>query len=116
MAFPGFVSVTVWLELLPTLTLPKATGDGLMVNVGCDATPVPIRLMVIGDGVPFVVSFTDPLIVPADVGVKTALNVMLAPAAIVVEVVRPLMLMPVPATVMLEKVSVALPLFFNVTG
>ena len=31
-AFPAFVSVTVWDPLLPTETLPKATLAGLIVN------------------------------------------------------------------------------------
>src|ERR1700722_20059699 len=43
---PLFVTVTVWFELPPTLTLPKATGEGLMVMVDCVATPVPFRLIV----------------------------------------------------------------------
>jgi hypothetical protein len=55
-ALPLFVTVTVWFELLPTLTLPKATGEGLMVIVDCVATPVPLRLIVSVEGVPFVVS------------------------------------------------------------
>src|SRR5579871_6614271 len=115
-ALPVFDIVTVLVELLPTLTLPKATGDGLIVIVACVATPVPVILIVKGEGVPLVVSFTDPLTAPDVVGAKTAWNVRLAPAAIVDVVVRPLMVMPVPLTWMLEKVSVAFPLFCSVTG
>lgn len=62
-----------------------------------------------------VVSVTDPMIVAAEVGVKMALNVTLAPAAIVVEVDSPVMLMPVPAVTIFENVSVALPPFRSVT-
>jgi hypothetical protein len=115
-ALPLFVTVTVWLELLPALTLPKATGEGLIVIVGCVATPVPLRLIVSVDGVPFVVSWTDPLTVPAAVGANTALKDRFPPAAIVEDVVSPVMLIPVPATVILENVSVALPLFCSVIG
>src|SRR5580692_11504916 len=48
-ALPVFVSVTVWVELLPTLTLLNATGDGLSVIVACVAVPEPVRLMTSGD-------------------------------------------------------------------
>jgi hypothetical protein len=56
--------------------------------------------------------------VPAEVGVKTALNVVLAPAAIVVDVEIPVTLNPElePVTETCEKVSVVLPLFFSVMG
>lgn len=43
-----------------------------------------------------------------------ALNVMLPPAEIVVEVERPVMLNPVPETVTCENVRVALPAFLSV--
>src|ERR1700722_18478402 len=115
-ALPVFVSVTVWFELLPTLTLPNGTGDGLIVIVACEVVPEPLRLMVTVDGVPFVVSCTDPLTAPDAVGVNTALNVKVPPAAIVDDVVSPAMLIPVPATVIFENVSVALPLFCTVIG
>src|SRR5271169_4734491 len=78
--------------------------------------PVPLRSIVNGDGVPFVVSVMDPLTAVAVVGVKTALKFMLPPAAIVVEVVSPLIVIPVPDTAMFENESVAFPLFFSVIG
>lgn len=64
------------------------------------------------------VSATDPPTVPPAVGVKTALNVALAPAAIVVEVEIPVTLNPElePVSVTCEKVSAALPLFRRVIG
>jgi hypothetical protein len=73
-------------------------------------------LIVRGDGVPFVVSLIDPLIVVVDVGVKIALNVRLPPAAIVVAVVNPEIVIPVPVTVIFENDSVALPLLASVIG
>jgi len=115
-ALPVLVSVTVWFELPPTLTLPNGTGDGLMVMVACEVVAEPLRLMVTVDGVPFVTSCTDPLTAPAAVGVNTALNVKVPPAAMVDDVVSPEMLIPVPATVIFENVSVALPLFCSVIG
>jgi hypothetical protein len=114
--FPLFVSVDVsWLELL-TFTVPKLKLVGFAASSRVAATPVPLRLIVNGEGVPLVVSVTDPLMVVAEVGVKMALNVALPPAAIVVDVVSPVMLIPVPDVTMFENVRVALPLFRNVTG
>jgi hypothetical protein len=73
-------------------------------------------VIVIGEGVPFVVSVIDPLTVAAEVGVKIALKFRLAPAAMVVEVESPVWVSPVPVTVICEKVSVVVPLFFSVMG
>jgi hypothetical protein len=114
--FPLFVNVEVcWLELF-TFIVPKLKLAGLAPKIRVAATPVPVRLMVNGEGVPFVVSLTLPLMVVAEVGVKIALNVRLPPAAIVEDVVSPVTLMPVPAMTMLENVSVALPLLCSVIG
>lgn len=114
--FPLFISVDVsWLELF-TFTVPKFKLGGAAVSMCVAATPVPVRLIVSGEGVPLVVSVTDPLMAVADAGVKTALNVTLVPAAMVVAVDSPVMLMPVPTVTILENVSVALPPFRNTTG
>jgi hypothetical protein len=53
----------------------------------------------------------DPVALLAEVGVKTALNVELLPAAIVSGVVRPLVLNPAPVTVAAEIVTLAVPPF-----
>ena len=109
--FPVFVIVEVSELDVFTVTVPKFKLVGLAVSVRVAATAVPLRLMVRGDGVPLVVRLTEPLTLPAEVGVKTALNVSVPPAAIVLDVVRPLMLIPAPVTVMFENVSVVFPLF-----
>jgi hypothetical protein len=69
-----------------------------------------------GEGVPFVVNVIDPLMAVVEVGVKIALKTALPPAAIVVDVESPVWLIPVPATVICENVSAALPLFCSVMG
>ena len=51
-----------------------------------------------GEGVPFVVSVIDPLTVPLDEGSKVALNVMLPPAGIVSDVLRPVWAKSAPVT------------------
>jgi len=114
--FPVLVMVEVSELDVFRLTVPKFKLVGFAVRVRVAATAVPFRLMVSGEGVPFVVSVTEPLTLPADAGVNTALNVNVAPAAIVLDVVRPLMLIPAPVTETLENVSVVLPLFFSWIG
>lgn len=58
----------------------------------------------------------DPLTVAAEPGVNTALNMALLPAAIVVDVVRPVRLNPVPVVEICENVSVAVPWLLSVMG
>ena len=113
-AFPAFVSVDVCDVEVFRSTFPKLRLVGFAVSVSVVTTPVPLRLMARGDGVPFVVRVTDPLTVPGDAGEKMALNVKLLPAAIVDDVAKPLMLIPAPATAIFEKVSVTLPSFVSV--
>ena len=55
----------------------------------------------------------EPLALPAEVGVKVALNVVVAPTAIVMGVVRPLIVKPVPETLACEIVRLAVPVFFR---
>jgi hypothetical protein len=70
--------------------------------------------MTSGEGVPFVVSVMLPVTAVAEDGVKTALKVAVPPAAMVVDVERPVWLKPVPDTVICENVRVALPLLVSV--
>jgi len=76
-------------ELLPSFTFPKLKLDGLTPSVKVAVAPVPDKLITSGDGVPFVVSVMLPLTAVPEDGVKTALKVVLPPAAIVVDVERP---------------------------
>jgi hypothetical protein len=96
--FPVFVIVAVSDLLLPTCTFPKLklAEDELRVFVA--AVPLPVREIDICDGDPFVASVMVPVDEVADVGAKTALKFSDAPAAIVLDVVRPEMLNPVPLT------------------
>ena len=87
-ALPLFFSVIGCELVFPTLTVPKLTLDGLADICAC--APVPVRLITNGDGVPLVASVMLPLAAVADDGVNTALNVMLPPATIVLEVERPI--------------------------
>lgn len=114
--FPLLVSVVVSGLLVPSPTLPNDKLAGLVPSDKVGVAPVPDRFITRGDGVPFVVSVMLPLTVPAEEGVKTALKFRLPPAAIVVDVERPVWLKPVPETAIWENVRVALPLFWRVIG
>src|SRR5512146_681257 len=59
-AEPGLLKVTVCVALLPTFTLPKATGLGDAESCGTP-WPVPLRATVIGDVVPLFTRLTLPL-------------------------------------------------------
>ena len=54
--------------MFPTLTLPKATGDGLMVMVAWDAVPDPLSAIVSGDPGALLEIETLPLALPDAVG------------------------------------------------
>ena len=76
-------------ELLPSFTFPKLKLVGFAPIKKVAADPVPDKLITSGEGVPLVVRVMLPLTVDAEDGVKTALKVVLPPAAIVVDVERP---------------------------
>ena len=114
--FPLFVSVVVSELLLPTETVLKFRLAGLAPTEWVAVRPVPDRLITSGEGLPFVTSVSDPLTVAMELGVKTTLNVTLAPAAIVVAVERPVTLKPVPTGVTCENVRVVLPPLVSVIG
>ena len=109
---PVFVRVTVCELLLPTATAPKPTLDGVTVN--CDCTPVPLKAIVAGEPGALLVSEMLPEALPAEVGVKTALNVVLLPGEIV-WAEKPVTLKPLPDTLSCETVRLAVPEFVRVT-
>ncbi len=112
--FPLLVSVTGNALLPPTLTLPKLRLVGLAPSRKVGTTPVPLRAMARGEPGALLTSDTEPVTLPAAVGVNPALNVALAPAAIVCGTLRPVMLKPVPVTVACEIVALAVPVLFKV--
>ena len=88
-AFPLFVTDVDSELLLPSLTLPKERLVGLAASDSVCPAPVPERPIVSVDGVPFVARVMLPVMDEEDDGVNTALNVMLPPATIVLEVESP---------------------------
>jgi hypothetical protein len=112
--FPLFVRVTLSELVALTFTLPKLRLVGFAPNRNVAATPVPLSPIVRGEPGALLTSETEPVTLPAVVGVNTASNVVLAPTAIVCGMLRPVMLKPVPATVACEIVALAVPVFFKV--
>lgn len=78
--FPVFVSVTTCLPLLPTLTLPKVTLEGLALSDGVAVVPVPVKEIVSGELGALLMREIDPETLPVEEGVKTALKVAELPA------------------------------------
>jgi hypothetical protein len=81
--FPVFVRVTASELVVPSFTFPKLKLVGFAASNALAATPVPPKATVSGELGALLISATDPDALPADDGVKTALNVVLFPAAIV---------------------------------
>lgn len=111
---PVFFKVVVSELLLFTFTFPNARLDGVAVKVAVAAVPVPLRVIARGEFGALLTSETDPLTAPALVGANATLNVVLAPAAIVLGNERPLELNPVPLTLAAVIVTLALPPFDRV--
>jgi hypothetical protein len=109
--FPVFVKAAPKSLLLPRFTLPKLRLDVLKLSSCVPATPVPLSAIMSGELGALLVSETEPVTLPAALGVKTALNVTFDPVAIVVGALRPVMLKPVPVTVAREIMTLAEPLF-----
>ena len=78
-----FVSVTVWLLWLPTVTLPKFSLLELRASWPLAAAPVPESENVAGELVALLMMETVALKVPAALGLKTRLTDMPCPAGIV---------------------------------
>lgn len=109
--FPVFVKAELKSVLLPTFTLPKLRLDVLKVSSCVPASPVPLNAIVNGELGALLVSAIEPVTAPAAPGAKTALNVVFEPAGIVIGVLRPVILNPVPVTVVCEITRLAVPLF-----
>jgi hypothetical protein len=110
---PPFVSVMVCELLVPVATLPNAVLVGVAASCAC--VPAPLNVIVVGEFGALLTIEMLPLALPAATGVNLALNVVLSPPPSVTGVLNPLMLRPVPDTVALDIVTLAVPEFVNVT-
>jgi hypothetical protein len=119
-AFPELVRVIFCEELLPTLTLPKLTLVGLMLNsdcvCACDCVPVPLNATVIGEPGASLAIEMFPLAPPTEDGVKLAEKLTLWPALSVIGMDNPAMAKLAPETSAEEIVMLAVPEFVRVIG
>ena len=113
-AFPAFVRVTLCEPLLPANTLPKSRLLVLAISSGVVAMPLPFVEIVRGELGASLVSETDPVTFPTELGANTTLNVVLWLGAMLVGSVRPEVPKPAPTTLALEIVTLAVPLFCSV--
>ena len=97
-AVPGLLSVTVWVALLPTFTLPKLTVEG---EADSCATPWPVAVSatVSGDVAVLLTRLTLPLAAPTTVGANVTVKVLVWPGVSVSGTEMPLSVKPVPEIV-----------------
>ena len=111
---PVFVSVSVTVFVVPTVTLPKAMLLGL-ADTAPSAAPLAVSAIErLGFEAVEVMAIL-PETFPADDAVNFALNVTLAPAVKVVGRVSPLIVNPAPDTVACEIVTLVVPEFVSVS-
>jgi hypothetical protein len=115
LAFPLLVTVALSVLLLPTFTLPNDRLEVLSPSSLVAVTPVPLNAMTVGELGALLTMVTEPLTAPAEVGPNSALNIVLLPAATDRGALIPVVLKPVPATVIEEMVRDADPPFESVT-
>jgi hypothetical protein len=119
-AFPELVRVIFCEELLPTLTSPKLTVVGLMLNSGCvgvcACVPVPRNAIAMGEPAASLAIEMLPLAPPTEDGEKLAEKLTLWPALSVVGMDNPAMAKLVPETPAEEIVIPAVPEFVRVIG
>lgn len=112
---PVFVTVTVLLAELPTLTLPKLSEDGFGDKVLVAATPVPLQPIIVAELEALLVRLMLPLAAPAVCGANCTLKVLLWDAGMVSGVVIPLTVVPVPVADICEIFRSAVPVLVMVT-
>ncbi len=119
-ALPELIRLIFCEALLPTLTLPKLTVVGLMLNSNCvcvcDCVPVPLNAIVIGEPDASLAIEMLPLAPPAEDGVKLAEKLTLWPALSVIGMANPARAKLVPETPAEEIVILAVPEFVRVIG
>jgi hypothetical protein len=114
-AFPALVSVSPSEAVLPTRILPKSKALVLGLKSAVGANAVPLVEITNGDPGALLMNEIEPLLFPAELGANTMLNVALCPTAMVIGRVSPDVPKPTPVTIAAEIVTLALPLFCNVT-
>jgi hypothetical protein len=113
-ALPAFVSVTPSELALPNNTLPKSRLLVLALSSAVVAVALPFVAIINGELGALLVNETEPVTFPAELGANTTLNVVFCPGAILIGSARPEVPNPVPTTLALEIVTLAVPPFCSV--
>jgi hypothetical protein len=114
--FPVFVSVTVWVPLPPTATLPKLKLLGVAESWRVrGAMPVPVREMSVGEFAASLTKVILPLAPPACAGANLTAKVAVWPTDNFRGVVIPLMVKPDPAIEAWDRFRLAAPELVSVT-
>jgi hypothetical protein len=99
LVLPVLFRVAARVLLLPTATLPKSMMVGLTVSRPADITPLPVSDTLAGELLALLTTEILPVALPAVVGAKVTLKVVLWPAATVSGTESPVMLKAAPVTV-----------------
>lgn len=110
---PVFFSVTTWVPVVPSGTLPKLTLEGVTDIPG--EVPEPLRAIVVGELDASVTMVILPVTLAAEVGANVALKVIVLPGARVTAE-KPVTPKPAPVTLSDETFRFAVPVFLRVTG
>lgn len=108
-AVPGFLMVTAWVLVKPTVTLPKLTLAGITEICGC--TPLPPSEIVAGELVALLTKLRLPVALPTVAGAKLTVSEKLWPAARVTAPLKPLTVNPAPVMAICERLTLAVPVF-----
>ena len=106
---PVSVSVTVFVELLPSLTLPKFRLLALTDSVCVEATLLPLSAIVAGELAALLDRTRLPVTLPAVCGANCTLNELLCPADKVAGKESPVVLKPAPLMFAAVIVRLAFP-------
>ena len=112
---PEFFRMTPSELLTPTATFPKFTLLGITVSCANGATPVPVRVIAVGELSASLVTVKVPEEPPEEDGAKRICKVTLCPAAMEYRGVPLVMENAEPETLVWETLTAAVPVFFNVT-
>ena len=109
--FPALVTFRASELLLPTVTSPKLSAEGLASSALVEATPLPdtgtVRPMVLSEALKSIDA--EPVIAPVWAGLKATLNVELCPEPICRPLASPEILRPVPEIDLDKTDTVVLP-------
>ncbi len=110
---PPSASRIVCVTLLPTVTVPKFTDDG--VTLSADAVPAPVQSTFIGESAALLAIVIAPDSAAALVGLNVTVTFAFCPGCSVEGIARPVSVTPVPLIAALEIVTAAVPVFDSFT-